>query len=99
MEDRIEFGIEPVEQEEREFVAMARNLIARQMQVIALSARLSGDIYWVTNKITREEGSPDEQCRIGTRVIIVNGSLVAEWYRNRLNQSRIDKEKYFIDTP
>ena len=57
MEDRIEFGIEPVEQEEREFVAMARNLIARQMQVIALSARLSGDIYWVTNKISREEGS------------------------------------------
>lgn len=98
MDERSDFGIEAVEREEREFVAKVRDPISHLLQVIALSARQSGDIYWVTNKMTREEGLPEEQCRVGTRVRLVNGNLVAEWYRNRFITDPAASKKTVLST-
>lgn len=82
-EARAEFGIDALEQDDREYVSVLRKLTERQLSVIELTARQQSDYFWATNTIMQNEGSPDEQCRIGTRVRIVNGTFQATWYRNR----------------
>lgn len=82
-DDRSMVSYEDIEVESRKFAAAVRDLIDNELIVSAVDARKASDAFWESNRSARVDGGPDEQGRFGTRVRIINNSLVAEWYINR----------------
>jgi hypothetical protein len=82
-EERSRVPMENLEAEGRAFIAELRARIEKELVVTAVGAQRQADMYWAANKSAREEAGADEQGRAGTRVRIVDSTLVAEWYKNR----------------
>lgn len=82
-DERAFLPYEDIEVESRAFVAAIQAMIDRELVVTAVDARKASDAFWDANRSAREEGVASEQGRYGTRVRLINNSLVAEWYLNR----------------
>jgi hypothetical protein len=90
---RAQVSTEDIEREGRVFIAELRERIEKELAVIAVDAQRQADMYWAANKSAIEEAGPDKQGRVGTRVRLLNNSLVAEWYRNRFIKPELNGGK------
>lgn len=82
-EERSLLSYEDIEKESRRFAASVRELIDQELVLTAVDAQKAADAFWDANRSAREDGGPADQGRYGTRVRLINNSLVAEWYLNR----------------
>jgi hypothetical protein len=80
--ERAQVSIEDLEKAARDFVAILQAQLDKEFTVIAVEAQQQADMYWATHRSAREDTKEKKQ-RIGTRVRLLNNSLVAEWYQNR----------------
>lgn len=86
------------EQLEREFVASTRKMIEKDLKVIQLNAQQYSDVYWAVCESVKEDAVESELIKIGTRVRIKNGTLCADWYKNRFVSAGPNTKKKVFST-
>src|SRR5699024_4958824 len=87
-DERAQVSIEELERAGREFVATLYARLNNELAAITVEAQQQADIYWAAHRSARED-TKEERQRIGTRVRLLNNSLVAEWYKNRFIKPEI----------
>lgn len=93
LDDRASITKDDLEAAHRGFVTTSRELLDREIAVLAVEAQQEADAYWAAHRSACEDG---EQGRVGTRVRIIGTSLTAVWYRNRfVDQGAGEKKRVF----
>lgn len=88
-EDRENVSISHISEDALAFVADASALLDRELQLLLLEAQLAADSYWSVQREVQYTGVKGEQCSIGTRVRIINGTTLAlDWYRNSYKDTK-----------
>lgn len=96
--DRSLYDKADIAAESRRVVEQMNALIERSRVLCALDAQQEADKFWGAVESAREDGNPDEFCFIGTRVRFHNGTLQAEWFRNRVSPARGSRPKQTFST-
>lgn len=79
------FGADEISKESHTFIESVREMVTRETCVMGVRASRKSDFFWYAQEAAQEDGKPEEQCYMGTRVRLRNGTLSLDWYRNKFS--------------
>ena len=67
----------------RDFIKRMLDLVDHELSFVTRDGKKRADMFWEASRSARKEYSGKGRCGIGTRVRKLNGTMLAEWYRNK----------------